>query len=60
MFVNFDAGRNYLDLNDVHLYDSFEGLFEALEHFEPYQAKSLFENTRAERQFVAKINATCF
>lgn len=59
VFLNFDAGRNYLDLSDVHLYDSFEGLFEALERFEPYQAKSLFENTWEERQFVVKINAAC-
>lgn len=58
VFVNFDAGRNYLDLNDVHLYDSFENLFASLENFEPYQAEQLHSDVLAERHFVDLINNT--
>ena len=59
VFVNFDAGRNYLDLNDVHLFDSFEDLYETLERFEPYETESFSENNRATRRFVAMINTSC-
>lgn len=55
VFVNFDAGRNYLDLNDVHLYDSFEGLFEALENFVPYQTEPIKRDALSENKFATII-----
>lgn len=56
VFVNFDAGRNYMDLSDVILYDSFENLFDTLESFLPYQADCFHRDSLAERRFVDKIN----
>ena len=56
VFVNFDAGRSFFGTNDVHLYESFEGLFETLKSFEPYQAELLHRDIMAESQFVKTIN----
>lgn len=55
VFVNFDAGRNYMDLGDVHLYDSFENLFDTLEGFVPYQTKPLHRDVGSENRFVTTI-----
>lgn len=55
VFVNFDAGRNCLDLSDVHLYDSFEGLFEALENFVPYQTEPIKWDALSENKFATII-----
>ncbi len=51
VFVNFDAGRSCLGMADVHLYDSFEGLFDTLERFVPYQAEQLHRDAMAESRF---------
>lgn len=56
VFVNFDAGRNYMDLSDVILYDSFENLFDTLESFLPYQADYFHRDSLAERRFADIIN----
>lgn len=56
VFVNFDAGRNYLNLNDVHLYDSFEGLFATLENFVPYQTEPVHRDVLSENRFATIIN----
>lgn len=56
VFVNFDAGRNYLNLNDVHLYDSFEGLFATLENFVPYQTEPVQRDVLSENRFATIIN----
>jgi hypothetical protein len=56
VFVNFDAGRNYLGMSDVHLYDTFEDLFETLENYVPYQTEHLLRDKMAESQFVKTIN----
>ena len=56
VFVNFDAGRNYLDLNDVHLYDSFEGLFATLENFVPYQTEPIHRDALLKNRFTTIIN----
>ena len=56
VFVNFDAGRSYLGMAGVHLYDSFEDLFDALESFEPYQAKLLHRDIMAESRFVKIVS----
>ena len=55
VFVNFDAGRNYMDLSDVHLYDSFEDLFAVLENFVPYQTEPLHRDVGSENRFVTTI-----
>lgn len=56
VFVNFDAGRNYLGMSDVHLYDTFEDLFETLENYVPYQTEHLLRDKMAESQFVKTLN----
>ena len=56
VFVNFDGGRNFLDTRDVHLYDSFEDLFDALENFVPYQAEPYQRDVKAESMFVKTLN----
>ncbi|MBO6025194.1 MAG: hypothetical protein J6P83_10130 [Bacteroidales bacterium] len=56
VFVNFDAGRNYLGMSDVHLYDTCEDLFETLENYVPYQAEHLLRDKMAESQFVKTLN----
>lgn len=56
VFVNFDAGRNYMDLSDVYLYNSFEDLFATLEVFVPYQVESFQRDVNAENMFVKTLN----
>lgn len=56
VFVNFDAGRSVLGLEDVHLYDSFDDLFDKLKKFVPYQTKPLERDVVAERRFLKTIN----
>ena len=56
VFVNFDAGRNYMDIGDVHLYDSFEDLFSVLERFVPYQAELMKKDDKAGKRFVKTLN----
>lgn len=58
VFVNFDAGRNYMDLSDVHLYNSFENLFATLEGFVPYQTELMHRDVLAEDRFVTIIRNT--
>ena len=55
VFVNFDAGRNYVGIKDVYLYDSFDDLLITLERFVPCQAASVLRDTMAESQFVRII-----
>ena len=38
VFVNFDASRNYHNVEDVVLYHSFDDLFSKLDNFIPHQA----------------------
>jgi len=59
VFVNFDAGRNYWDVGDVHLYNSFETLFEVLEQFEPYQTGMFQKDMAAEKEFVEIMGKVC-
>lgn len=38
VFVNFDASRNYFNIEDVRLYDTFDDLLDKLRSFRDYQA----------------------
>ncbi len=52
VFVNFDAARSYHNLDDVHVYESFDGLFEALQDFAPSQAKPIQKDNMAEKRIL--------
>lgn len=56
VFVNFDAGRSFHGVGDVHLYDSFEDLFGKLENYVPYQAEPMRRDVMAESRFLGTIN----
>lgn len=57
VFVNFDAGRNVLGMRGVHVYESFEDLFDSLNRFEPYQTELLQRDVMAESRFVKTIKS---
>ena len=59
IFVNFDAGRNYLGLSSVHLYDSFEDLFDTLKRNDNFLTEPYVRDNMAESKFVNTMNKAC-
>lgn len=52
VFVNFDASRNYFNIKDVRMYDSFEDLKDQLQSFESHQAVGYKRDDMAIKRFV--------
>ena len=56
VFANFDAARNYHSVEGVHIYPSFEGLFNELVHFVPYLPTPLEMEPEYEKEFISSLN----
>lgn len=56
VFVNFNAARSYHNLDDVHVYESFDGLFVDLQKFVPCQAQPIQKDSVAENRILELLN----
>ena len=59
VFVNFNAARDYHNVEDVNVYESFDDLFEKLKSFEPHQAKMPMRQVKCEEFFVDTVKDFC-
>ena len=56
VFVNFDASRNYHNVEDVVLYHSFDDLFSKLDNFIPHQANWYPRISSFEKDFLTYLS----
>lgn len=56
VFANFDAARNYHNVDGVHVYSSLEGLFSELEGFYPSTPDLFVRDKESESRFVSSLN----
>lgn len=59
IFANFNAARDYHNVEDVNVYESFNDLFAKLESFEPHQAKMPARQVKCEEFFVDTVKDFC-
>ena len=58
VFVNFDAARDYHNVEDVVIYDSFDDLLSKLETFNPHQAHYYSRNSIFEKSFATYVSSS--
>lgn len=59
IFANFNAARDFHNVEDVNVYESFDDLFTKLESFEPHQAKMPTRQVKCEEFFVDTVKDFC-
>lgn len=59
IFANFNAARDFHNVEDVNVYESFDDLFAKLAKFEPHQAKMPARQVKYEELFVKTVKYFC-